>query len=55
MKAALILTAAAYFITTIVVATKGSVDDWWRSELARRGVAHYYLDAKNRRQWDWNK
>lgn len=32
---------------------QSTTDDWWRDELARRGVAHYYLDAENRRQWNW--
>lgn len=30
-------------------------DNWWRDELARRGVAHYYLDENNWRQWNWKE
>lgn len=30
-------------------------DIWWRDELARRGVAHYYLDENNQRQWNWKE
>lgn len=30
-----------------------ATDNWWQDELARRGHAHYYLDANNERQWNW--
>ena len=35
--------------------TQHNVDEWWRTELSRRGHAHFYLDENNRRQWNWKE
>jgi hypothetical protein len=32
---------------------KGTTDAAWRDLLAKRGVAEFYLDANNSRQWRW--
>lgn len=51
-KAALVLCTLGGICLGVGFA-QARVDTWWRDELARRGVAHYYLDAENRRQWNW--
>lgn len=51
-----IIIVIVVLVFSLLIATahfNRGIDDWWRDELARRGVAHYYLDAKNKRQWNW--